>query len=396
MTQRSLRGWIWIHTWTSLVCTLFLLLICITGLPLVLKDEIEDLLDDGLPYANVASGTAHLKLDEFVAKGRAMFPGETVLSVSPDDNEPKIVVLMAPSWEAFKANRKSMHWIRFDAHSGQVLKQSKPFDGDGQTFLGTMLSLHRDLYAGSLGELFMGSMAVLFVLAIVSGVVIYGPFMRRLEFGTVRANRSTRLRWLDLHNLIGVTTLAWALVVGLTGVLNEVSRPLFTLWQQTDVRAMLAPLRGKPVPETSEHSSPQAAFDTVKAAYPDMVATSVVFPGSPFGTPYHYLIWTKGQTPLTSRLFQPVLVDARNGTLGSAVAMPWYLRAVEVSRPLHFGDYGGMPLKIIWIALDLATIFVLGGGLYLWLLRRSWGGAKGARPAGYGTATPTLSHGSAK
>jgi uncharacterized iron-regulated membrane protein len=226
--------------------------------------------------------------------------------------------------------------------------------------------------------------------------VIYGPFMRRLEFGTVRANRSTRLRWLDLHNLIGVTTLAWALVVGATGVLNEVSRPLFTLWQQTDVKAMLVPLRGKPVPETSELSSPQTAFDTVKAAYPDMVATSVVFPGSPFGTPYHYLIWTKGQTPLTSRLFQPVLVDARNGALGSAVAMPWYLRAVEVSRPLHFGHYGGMPLKIIWIALDLATIFVLGGGLYLWLLRRSWVRAKDARTAGYGAATPTLSPGSAK
>ena len=268
MTQRSLRGWIWIHTWTSLVCTLFLLLICITGLPLVLTDEIEDLLDDGLPYANVADGTAHLKLDEFVAKGRAMFPGETVLSVSSAQDEPKIVVLMASSWEAFKANRKAMHWIRFDAHTGQVLKQSKPFDGDGPTFLGTMLSLHRDLYAGLPGELFMGLMAVLFVLAIVSGVVIYGPFMRRLEFGTVRANRSTRLRWLDLHNLIGVTTLAWALVVGATGVLNEVSRPLFTLWQQTDVKAMLAPLRGKPVPETSELSSPQAAFDTVKAAFP--------------------------------------------------------------------------------------------------------------------------------
>ena len=37
-----------------------------------------------------------------------------------------------------------------------------------------------------------------------------------------------------------------------------------------------------------------------------------------------------------------------------------------MSRPLHFGDYGGMPLKIIWALLDLATIIVLGSGLYLW------------------------------
>lgn len=76
-----------------------------------------------------------------------------------------------------------------------------------------MLSLHRDLFIGLPGELFMGMMALLFVVAIVSGVVAYGPFMRRLKFGTVRNERSSRLRWLDLHNLLGLVTPAWALVV---------------------------------------------------------------------------------------------------------------------------------------------------------------------------------------
>ena len=50
--------------------------------------------------------------------------------------------------------------------------------------------------------------------------------------------------------------------------------------------------------------------------------------------------------------------------------MPWYLTALELSRPLHFGDYGGLPLKIIWAVLDLITIVVLVSGLYLWLARR--------------------------
>jgi len=73
---------------------------------------------------------------------------------------------------------------------------------------------------------------------------------------------------------------------------------------------------------------------------------------------------------LTARLFTPALVDVGNGTLTAVVEMPWYLRTLQVSRPLHFGDYGGMPLKIIWALLDLATIVVLGSGLYLWLRRR--------------------------
>jgi uncharacterized iron-regulated membrane protein len=365
----ALRRWLFVHKWSSLICTLFLLLICITGLPLVLRDEIDGLLDDALPYAQVPEGTPNVSLDRIVEVSRKLYPGETIISVFVDDDEPKIMVYMASSWAAYNANRKALYSIRFDAHTGDVLKQTKPFGADGLTFLQLMLTLHRDLFAGLPGELFLGGMALLFVAAIVSGIAIYGPFMRKLDFGIVRAARSPRLRWLDLHNLLGVVTLGWALVVGATGVINELSTPLFALWQQTDVRALLAPMQGKPVPETSELSSPQAAFDAVKAAFPEMIATSVVYPGAPFGSPFHYVVWTKGREPLTSRLFSPVLVDARSGALVSAVAMPWYLRALELSRPLHFGDYGGMPLKIIWVLLDLVTIVVLGSGLYLWLSR---------------------------
>lgn len=371
MTRNAFRRWFWVHKWTSLICTVFLLLICLTGLPLVLREELGDLLDNSLPYAAVPDGTPNVSLDKLIAISREMYPGEKVLSVFSDDDEPKIIVTMVSSWDALKANRQSLHQIKFDAHTGKILKTTKPFNGDSLSFLQIMLRLHTDLFTGLPGELFMGSMALLFVIAIISGIAIYGPFMRKLDFGTVRADRSPRLKWLDMHNMIGVITLAWALVVGATGVINELSTPLFTLWQQTDVKAMLAPFSGNSTPEDNELSSPQAAFDAVKAALPDMIPTSVVYPGSPFGSPYHYLIWTKGPQPLTSRLFSPVLVDARSGKLTDIVAMPWYLRALEISRPLHFGDYGGMPLKIIWILLDLATIAVLGSGLYLWFSRRA-------------------------
>ncbi|QOG19534.1 MULTISPECIES: PepSY-associated TM helix domain-containing protein [Bradyrhizobium] len=384
----ALRRWLFVHKWSSLICTLFLLLICITGLPLVLRDEIDGLLDDALPYAQVAEGTPNVSLDRVVEASRKMYPGETIISVFVDDDEPKIMVFMASSWEAFKANRRAIHSIRFDAHTGDVLKQTKPFGEDGLTFLQLMLSLHRDLFAGLAGELFLGAMALLFIAAIVSGIAIYGPFMRKLDFGTVRAARSRRLKWLDLHNLLGVVTLGWALVVGATGVINELSTPLFALWQQTDVRAMLAPLQGKPVPQTSELSSPQAAYDTVKAAFPDMTTTSVVYPGAPFGSPFHYVVWTKGREPLTSRLFSPVLVDARSGALVAAVTMPWYLRALELSRPLHFGDYGGMPLKIIWVLLDLTTIVVLGSGVYLWFVRSRASRAQEGSAAAMPLASP--------
>ncbi|HEY0910316.1 MAG TPA: PepSY-associated TM helix domain-containing protein, partial [Bradyrhizobium sp.] len=271
MTRNAFRRWFWLHKWTSLISTAFLLLICVTGLPLVFRDEIGAWQNHDPAYASVPEGTPAVSLDGIAGTARGLYPGQIIGSIYIDDNEPRIMVAMAPSWAAYASDRSSWHWLKFDAHTGNLLRQSKSFDGDGAGFIELMLSLHKDLFAGLAGELFMGLMALLFVVAVVSGVVVYAPFMRRLDFGTVRTARSKRLKWLDLHNLTGVVLFAWMAVVGVTGVINELSTPLFGLWQITDVKAMLAPFHGKPVPTESELSSPQAAFDTVRAALPDTI-----------------------------------------------------------------------------------------------------------------------------
>ena len=381
MTARAgMRRWAAIHAWSSLACTLFLLVICLTGLPLIFSDEIEGWLDDGIPAARVAADAPRVSLDTVVEAARRRLPGWSTNFVVLDDDEPYATVSMRPSPQA---GLPTWQRIRFDAHTGRELKVL-PSQAQGRSFMDIVLALHTDLFAGLAGELFLGLIGALFVAAIVSGFVLYGPYMKKLDFGTVRATRTRRLKWLDLHNLLGIVTLCWALVVGLTGVVNELSKPLFGLWQLTDVREMLAPYAGQPAPKASEIGSAQAAFDAAQAAVPGMRVTGVVFPGNPFGSPHHFLLWTKGATPLTSRLFSPVLVDARTGRVTAVVRMPWYLRVLELSRPLHFGDYGGLPLKVIWALLDLITLVVLGSGLCLWWARRR---AQAARRLSAGTRT---------
>ncbi|ATQ70635.1 MULTISPECIES: PepSY-associated TM helix domain-containing protein [Methylosinus] len=364
MTPKTLRFWSGTHKWTSLICTLFLLVICLTGLPLIFHEEIGDWLSDDPPYAVLPADAPRANLDTLVDAALARYRGEIVRSMFIDDDEPKVVVTLAPSMDA---EPRENHWLRFDARTGELLK-----DGiatrDQLTFMRVMLRLHVDLFADLPGGLFLGFMGLLFVVALVSGVVLYAPFMSKLEFGALRWRRNSRILWLDMHNLLGVATLAWALAIGATGVVNELSRPLFLLWQATDVAAILAPYQGTAPPVRL--SPVQAAFDTVREAVPNRTLTSIIFPTTRLGSPHHYVIWTKGDTPLTSRLFQPAMIDAATGELTLVAELPWYLKALEVSRPLHFGDYAGMPLKIIWAILDVATIFVIGGGLYLWAARR--------------------------
>lgn len=366
MTAAStIKTWYWIHKWTSLVCTIFLLIICLTGLPLVFHHEIEHWLDDAKPLSAVPANTPPANLDTLVASAKSMYPGEVIDYLFFDPDEPQVWVGMAKKPGDGQA---SGHAVRMDGRTGDVLLDGPPYTQDKFSFMGIMLALHVDLFAGLPGELFLGFMGLLFCVAIVSGVVLYGPFMKKLEFGTVRAARSSRLKWLDLHNLLGIVTLVWAFVVGVTGVINELSTPLFRLWQSTELVRILEPYKGQTVP--TELASAQLAADTAKKALPGNDVSFIAFPGNAFGSPHHYIAWMRGDTPLTSKLNTPVLVDGKTGALTTVAKMPWYLTALEVSRPLHFGDYAGLPLKIIWALLDLITIVVLVSGLYLWLARR--------------------------
>lgn len=190
-------------------------------------------------------------------------------------------------------------------------------------------------------DLETGFMPLLFVAALVSGAVVSGPFMRTLPFGMVRRDRAACLRWLDLHNLLGIVTLVWVLMVGLTEA-----------------------YRGRPPPTSL--ASAQTLAETVRAVEPDLEVGSIAFPGTLFAGRHHYAALMHGATPLTERLVKPVLIDAQT----AARALPWYITALLVSQPFHFGDYGGLPLKILWAALDVVTILVLVSGLYLWGKRR--------------------------
>ena len=364
----TLRKLYFIHKWSSLICAFFLLIALITGLPLVFKDEIEEGFGNQAVHAAVSEAAPRADLDAIlqIARGpQGLYPGEAVRWISLEDDRPEVWVALAPSYHA---ERKLDHVVKFDAYSGKILARQPSAATATPTVIGMLFWLHKELLAGFVGEMMLAVTGLLLIVATVSGVVLYSPYMRKQRFGLVRRNRGRRLKWLDLHNLLGITTAAWVLVVGITGVMNEISEPAYDGWRTKTLATMLGPYEGKPMPV--ELASVQEAVATVSRALPDMKIRSVRFPDGELGSPHHYLVWAMGDSPLTSRLYRPALVDAVTGQLASVGEVPWYLTAVQLARPLHFGDYGALPLKLLWAALDAIAIAVLGSGMYLWLARR--------------------------
>ncbi|ACU03039.1 PepSY-associated TM helix domain-containing protein [Pedobacter heparinus] len=364
MKAKTIKKWFDVHKWTSLICTVFLLMLCLTGLPLIFYEEIDHLLGRELELPAVAPGTPAISKDVVLEEAVKQVPVKAVKYVSWDlkEHPGQMFVVVADSSEA---PVQADHYLTMNEYTAKVMA-TPPNEMD---FMLVMYYLHVEMLAGIPGKLFLGLMGLLFIVAIVSGVVLYGPIMRRFDFGMIRTEKSLRLRWLDLHNLLGIVTLAWASVVGLTGVINTLVDPALDRWKASQLAEMVAGYKDKPK-VTGTLSSLDAAVKTAKAAAPGMDVSFVAYPGTLYSSKYHYAVYMTGTTPLTSRIIKPALIDAKTGELTAIRDLPWYLKTIFISQPFHFGDYGGMPMKVLWAIFDIATIIVLISGIYLWLARR--------------------------
>ena len=362
MRTTTIRRWSFIHTWTSLICTLFLLMLAITGLPLIFHHELEHLLGEAPELREMPADIPHLDLQQLVSAAERHRPDEVVQYFGWEADEPNGVVAITAATAGTEPN--SSYTFMLDARTGEAVEMPAANGGLMMFFL----RMHVDMFAGLPGKLFLAFMGIMFIVAIISGVVLYAPFMRRLEFAQVRHDRSSRTRWLDLHNLIGVVTLSWALVVGITGVVSACADLLIEAWRAESLATMLEPYQDAP-PLTARAPASDLLKIATQAA-PGMQPDFIAFPGTRFSSEHHYSVFMNGSSHLTSHLYTPVLIDAQTLEVTAVGGRPWYMDALGLSQPLHFGDYGGRPMQVLWAILDVLTIIVLGSGLYLWWVRR--------------------------
>ena len=315
MKSKTIRRWSAVHTWSSLICTVFLLMLALTGLPLIFHHEIDHWLGDAAELKVMPADTPRLNLQQLVQAAEQHRPGDVMQYFGFEDDEPNAVVaIMAPT---AGTEPNSSHTFMLDARTGEALEMPSANGG----FMMFMLRLHVDMFAGLPGKLLLASMGILFVMAIISGTVLYLPFMRRLKFGTVRQDKSIRLRWLDLHNLIGVVTLTWALVVGVTGVISACADLLIAAWRNDSLSAMIAPYRD--APPLTQQAPASRLLEIANEVAPDMQPDFIAFPGTRFSSEHHYAVFMKGSTHLTSRLLTPVLIDASTLQVTAVAERPW-------------------------------------------------------------------------
>src|SRR5690606_33456552 len=267
-----------------------------------------------------------------VARVLAAFPDERVGSVSIDpENHPGVLLVATlPNDGAGDFNDASLRFP--DLTSGEPIDARDP----SKSLTGVLLELHAQWFLGPFGELFGALIALLVLLSLLSGLVVYAPYARRVAFGMLRRGRGARILQIDLHNLIGTAVLGWALVVTVTGLLLGFSTLAIGIWQATELAGLRAHADGlEPVDVRNPPAAlgpagvatPPADVDRACAAArasapPGWKVVTAIFPGTQFSTPRHYTVLLEGTEGIEQRLFRVAAIDAATGEVAAAVAPP--------------------------------------------------------------------------
>lgn len=359
--SRWFRFNLWLHRWASLVATLPFLVLCLTGTILIFHEEIDHAMGVVPEVTQTATPRSML---ESVTTVEAKYPDQRILSVAMEDDHPGVLMVATAPLQDRGYDRSVFHFT--DIGTAQLVGG---VDLE-KTLTGFLFTLHANWFLGPIGELIGALIALLVLLSLLSGLVVYAPYVKRIAFGVLRRGKGTRLLQLDLHNFIGAIVLGWALVVTITGLMLGFGSLAAGIWQANELPRLQAEFGGAMADPRKPVATVDQAWQAVAKAVPDGKVLSVIWPDTDFSTQRHYTAFLSGKEGLKERMYQIALVDGETGEVATVKQPPWYLQAIWLSQPFHFGDYGGLPLKLLWTLCVWLTLFITANGAWLWWDRR--------------------------
>jgi uncharacterized iron-regulated membrane protein len=328
-----------IHLWTGIAVGLYVLAVSVSGSAIVFRNEVYKAAPSG-PRTVVISGP-RLNPQEMRQAIRRVWPDWSLSYIWEGKRADQSVEV----WLDHKGSRKQRV---FDPYTGKDLGSATPVSIKVLAWMG---DLHVNLLAGSTGRIVNGVGSIFVTLLCVTGAVLWWPgiasWRRNLKIGWRSSWK--RINW-DLHTAVGFWTLGFVFLWGMTGIYLVFPTPV-----QVFVHRFLPLERYRPV--------------SLETAPPP-----VVEPGSPAGSPAHFI--AVADTPATDTTPPPPRRRRPPPRLSTGDKVIQWLYYV------HFGNFGGWPVKVIWTLLGFAPVLLFITGVIMWWNRVLSAEARRAKRAG--------------
>ncbi|WP_412471864.1 PepSY-associated TM helix domain-containing protein [Halobacteriovorax sp. RT-1-4] len=355
------RKFLKIHRILGLVLAINFLLLGLTGVVLVWRHELSPVHSVEQQSAFVSDQSSLSKIENYIHENE-IYKDKKVLSIFKGDDGDIQARITEPGVEKFKGATR----LKFDL-AGNVLtsNQVKP-----TVFIDFVLKLHRELLLGGKGKILIGLMGVFFLVALLSGAFIANKFYRNVR------TMNSRIMLGRLHKIIGVKTLAWLFIVTFTGAILAFNSTLIGLFLRGNVKAQQ---ENAIVIENAKYVSVTIILKELESKLAHLEYDFISFPDNEFSVPNQFVVLMENE----SHHHEIAYIDGITGKLNRTVTLPWYLELLILSEPLHFGDYGGVILKIIWSLFGLISSFIPISGIYIFLFRKKYLVARSEQYNGY-------------
>lgn len=343
-----------LHTWCGVVSALFLIVCFLAGALTLFLDDLNRWAAPPPPSVMPApDARQQAQLLDYMATHPEITTTFTLhLRTTADAPAPL-------SWE----RDGEQFWATRDAN-GQWRRFSAPLPALGEV----LDDLHRTAgIPGAVGGYTMGVVAVLYALALISGTVLLLPRLKRQLFA-LRPEGGRRRAWLDLHNLLGLTALPFHLVIAITTAVFVFYAPL-----EQAMRA-LSPAADTDVAEAAgqgELLPPATLLARAQAFAPALQAERMVFDA--LDDRAEALVVVLGGTATGGRRLYVALNPYGGALRYRNSGGSFYHAASDAFAALHFGNYGGYPLRWLYFVLALAGAVLFYTGNLLWLGKRARG-----------------------
>ena len=358
------------HAWVGLISGIFLVVICVTGSVAVFRPEIERAVDyAGQDFTVVPNGNAKITAGRAAATAQAAYPGSTPQLVrfpappgSTQVHGDAYLVTLTQRAENHKRARNVQ--VLVDPFRDAVIREHKNVRGWGDW----LRQLHvRFLYGSFWGRYIVGFFGLTLLFSTVSGVMIFARFnANSWRPKGVRWGRGQRIVWADVHKLVGLGSVAFNIVFGVSGAvlgLEGIYHKYLAEKPPAVRRATVAQLPAGGI---------DAFVDHARALVPDAQPTAVLLNHARAGI-VRVDLW-----PTTSHLVREmssyVVFDATSAApieVYDATNAPAGVRLYYAMEPLHFGRLGGaMWVKLLWGLMGLTGGFLSISGFVIYVLRK--------------------------
>lgn len=228
----------------------------------------------------------------------------------------------------------------------------------------------------TIGVYVMGVVALLYFLAIMTGLVVLLPTLVK-DYFAIRKGKNKKRFWLDTHNVVGISSLPFHMIIcvtvvvfafhdvfyGAIGKLIYADRPMFERRAAVELAEPHPQLDIDHILQRLKQQAPDYQVTSIRFTQIDQPSKATAFaalynPNQMLrGDNFDYLIFNPYQTTP----YNTSTLNAFNGNLD---------KLLNSMFSLHFGNFGGDCTRWIYLILGMGGAFLFYSGNILWIESR--------------------------